>query len=79
MQVSALAHSLLQLSPEQLGLRPRTEIGGEMVSGQGGANENASPQLLLTSAADVAAPTSTSRHQKQLRTALSEPLDAQVR
>ena len=65
MQVSALAHSLLHLSPEQLGLRTRTEIGGEMVSGQGGANENASPQLLLTSAADVAAPTSTSRHQKQ--------------
>eukprot|EP00900_Chrysochromulina_parva_P014042 jgi/Chrpa1/22639/Chrysochromulina_OHIO_Genome00025379-RA len=52
MQVSALAHSLLHLSPEQLGLRTRTEIGGEMVSGQGGANENASPQLLLTSAAD---------------------------
>ena len=78
MQVSALAHSLLQLSPEQLGLRPRTEIGGEIVSGQGGASENAPPQLLLTSAADVAAATSTSRHQKQLRTALSEPLDAQA-
>ena len=77
--MSALAHSLLQLSPEQLGLRPRTEIGGEMVSGQGGASENAPPQLLLTSATDVAAATSTSRHQKQLRTALSEPLDAQVR
>ena len=82
MQVSALAHSLLQLSPEQLGLRPRTEIGGEMVSGQGGVSENAPPQLRLTSAGDVTAATSavlsTSRHQKQLRTALSEPIDAQA-
>ena len=78
LQVSALAQSLLQLSPEQLGLMPRAEIGakattGSEAAGFGGSSENAPPQQLALST-DAGA----SQHQKQLRTALSEPLDAQA-
>ena len=77
-RVRALAHSLLQLSPEELGLSPKkADIGSGSAAGTAHDNADAGCTALAPLFTSLeGAPSAPSHHQRQLKAALCDPIDS---